>query len=216
LTLTKPVSAPEPQTHRIGEITCDEPLFERLVQLRKRLADERGVPPYIVFSDVTLRQIARDYPDDKLALGRVSGMGDKKLREFAAVLLSEIAEHLRTNPRQIFADDSFGNPAARPGRTRLSGTACDTLHRFRDGQTVEQIAANRQLAVSTVYGHLADALQLGEEVDLGKFLRPDQQQEIAAVFEKKGLASLAPVFEALGGRYDYGKLKLMRAALTRA
>src|SRR5262249_52362822 len=56
ITLTRPVSAPEQAPkHRAGEIACDETLFEQLRQLRKRLADERGVPPYIIFSDVALR-----------------------------------------------------------------------------------------------------------------------------------------------------------------
>src|SRR6185295_7188161 len=49
--LTKPVVAPEPKAHRVGEIACDEALFERLRQRRKILADERDVPAYIVFSD---------------------------------------------------------------------------------------------------------------------------------------------------------------------
>ena len=62
ITLTKPVTAPEPAKHRAGEIACDEALFENLRQLRKQLADERGVPSYIIFSDVALRQMARFYP----------------------------------------------------------------------------------------------------------------------------------------------------------
>ena len=62
ITLTKPVAAPETKVHHVGEITCDEILFERLRELRKRLADERDVPAYIIFSDVALRQMARNYP----------------------------------------------------------------------------------------------------------------------------------------------------------
>ena len=107
VTLTKPVSAPEPQRRRTGSIACDEDLFERLRRLRKRLADERGVPPYIVFSDVALRQMARDYPASEEDFIRISGVGEKKLREFGSTFLSEIAGHLQAQPRQIFADDSF-------------------------------------------------------------------------------------------------------------
>src|SRR6202042_2422116 len=107
VTLTKPVAPTEPQKHRAGEIACDEALFEKLRGLRKQLADERGVPPYIVFSDVALRQMARFYPATEGDFSRISGVGEKKLREFGAVFLREIAAHLQTNPRQIFADDSF-------------------------------------------------------------------------------------------------------------
>jgi ATP-dependent DNA helicase RecQ len=109
VTLTRPIRVPESKSRRTGNIACDEDLFERLRRLRKRLADERGVPPYIVFSDVALRQMARDYPASEEDFIRISGVGEKKLHEFGSTFLSEIAQHLKNQPRQIFADDSFGN-----------------------------------------------------------------------------------------------------------
>jgi ATP-dependent DNA helicase RecQ len=120
--LTKPVGVPEPKARRVGEIACDEALFDRLRRLRKQLADERSVPPYIVFSDVSLRQMARAYPGDEREFARISGVGEKKLREFGAVFMGEIAAHLQTNPRQIFAEDSFV-PAPRSSRARRGDTA---------------------------------------------------------------------------------------------
>ena len=107
VTLTKPVIAPESKVSRAGEIACDENLFERLRVLRKRLADERDLPAYIVFSDVSLRQMARYYPLDEPGLSRISGVGEKKQREFGGAFLGEIADFLQTHARQIFADDSF-------------------------------------------------------------------------------------------------------------
>jgi ATP-dependent DNA helicase RecQ len=213
--LTRPVSAPEPQVQRAGEIACDEVLFERLRQLRKQLADQRSVPPYIIFSDVTLRLMARDYPAQEPDLARLSGVGEKKLREFGAVFLNEIANHLRSNPRQIFADTSFAGTGLGSGGLGLSDTVRDTLSRFRSGQSVEAIAQERRLTLGTVFGHLADALAVGEEIELEPFLTREQRAEIAAALRKLGWTSLSPVFNALGGRYDYGRLKLVRAALMR-
>jgi len=121
ITLTKPMAVPTApeKMPRAGEIACDEELFERLRQLRRKLADERDVPAYIVFSDVALRQMARYYPVSDEQFTRISGVGEKKLQEFGAVFLGEIAAHLQTNPRQIFADDSFGNaPRAAPAQGR--------------------------------------------------------------------------------------------------
>ncbi len=109
----RPAAAPD-KMPRAGEIACDEELFERLRQLRKTLADERFVPAYIVFSDVALRQMARYYPASDEEFSRISGVGEKKLAEFGAVFLAEIAAHLQTHPRQMFADDSF-HPRGRPG-----------------------------------------------------------------------------------------------------
>jgi ATP-dependent DNA helicase RecQ len=119
ITLTKPVVSTRPEAHRAGEIACDEALFEQLRVLRKQLADERGVPPYIIFSDVSLRQMARFYPADEAGFSRISGVGERKLREFGGVFLGEIAAHLRRNPRQMFADDSFAaGSGAPPPRVR--------------------------------------------------------------------------------------------------
>jgi ATP-dependent DNA helicase RecQ len=123
--LTRPVSAPEPTAHRVGDIACDELLFERLVRLRKQLADERAVPPHILFSDVSLRQMARDYPRSERELGRVSGMSERKLQEFGRVFLAVIAGHLETQPRQIFAETSFEEPSPPPWRSRRVAPAED-------------------------------------------------------------------------------------------
>jgi ATP-dependent DNA helicase RecQ len=214
VTLTKPVSAPEPKAHRAGEIACDEVLFERLRQVRKRLADERGVPPYIVFSDVSLRQMARQYPVSEGEFARISGVGEKKLREFGAVFLAEIAAHLGANPRQIFADDSFAAPLPVPGRAGLGDTARETLRCFRAGASVEQIAAQRQLTPGTIYGHLTEAARLGEPIDLSRFFTVAELCEVAGAFNRPSdTGGLTGVFEALGGRYDYHRLRIFRAAM---
>ncbi len=212
--LTRPVSAPQPKTRKVGEIACDEELFEQLRRLRKRLADERAVPPYIVFSDVALRQMAREYPTNETGFARISGVGQKKLAEFGTIFLAEIASYLGKNARQIFAEDSLALPQPIAPRARLGSTVHETLRRFKAGDSVEAIAADRKLATSTIVAHLAEGLTAGEHIDLGSFLRPEERSEIEAVFKRLGTAALSPVFEALGGRYDYGRLQLVRATMT--
>jgi ATP-dependent DNA helicase RecQ len=208
--LTKPMKAPEQPAHRAGEIACDEALFERLRQLRKQVADERAVPPYIIFSDVSLRHMARSYPANEQEFRRIQGVGEAKLRDFGRVFLAEIAAHLRANPRQMFADDFFAGTL--PPRARLSGTALATLQAFRAGQSIAEIARRRSLSVGTIYGHLALAVEAGEPIDLRKFISAEAEQEIAGAFAKTGFGSLSPVHQLLGGRFEYGVLRLYRAA----
>jgi len=100
--LTKAQKAARAPRERAGEITCDETLFDRLRKLRKKLADERGVPAYVIFGDTTLRQMARDYPESTEALRSISGIGEKKLVEFGAPFVEEIADYLKTYPRVRF------------------------------------------------------------------------------------------------------------------
>ena len=211
ITLTKPAVTPETKTHHVGEITCDEVLFERLRELRKKLADERDVPAYIVFSDVSLRQMARNYPESENDFARISGVGEKKLREFGEVFLNEIALHLATNPRQIFAGDSFTAP--QPVRkTSLNDTTRETLRRFRAGESVEQIAAARGFAASTIYGHLATAIEAGENIDVNELLDAEAREQIATAFKKFGFGNIGGARESLGNKFDYGLFRIFRAA----
>ena len=103
--LTKPLTRPKARrtSHRTGEIECDEVLFGRLRELRKRLADERGVPAYVIFGDATLRDIARQYPESKDAMRGIFGVGEKKLEEFGSAFAAVVAGHLETYPRVHFA-----------------------------------------------------------------------------------------------------------------
>jgi ATP-dependent DNA helicase RecQ len=216
ITLTKPVAAPAPdkEKHRAGEIACDEALFEKLRALRKQLADERSVPSYIIFSDVSLRQMARLYPASDKDFSRISGVGDKKLREFGAVFMAEITAHLQTNARQIFADDSFVTPAApvAPRRSKLTDTVRETLHFFRQGKSVADIARMRGFKDSTIYTHLEEAMLAGEAVSLNSLLDTQAQHDIGAAFTRFGFGNLMGAVESLGGRYNHGQLRIYRAA----
>jgi ATP-dependent DNA helicase RecQ len=87
-----------------GEITCDEALFDALRDLRREIADGLGVPAYIVFGDVTLRQMAREYPTDERQLRNISGVGEQKLERFGADFLDAIVKYLRQNNRREFVD----------------------------------------------------------------------------------------------------------------
>jgi ATP-dependent DNA helicase RecQ len=215
VTLTKTVEVVAQEKSHVGEIACDEVLFNRLRELRKKLADERNVPAYIVFSDVALRQMARTYPSNEYEFSRISGVGQAKRKEFAAVFLAEIAAHLRENPKQIFADDSFAPPAAPPNRARLNDTTLETLRRFRAGDSIEEIATKRSLVTSTVCGHLTTAIEAGESLDLNMLFSKTEQQEIAGAFAQFGFANIVGVHEALGKKFDFGPLRIYRAAAQR-
>lgn len=106
ITLTKPMALPKAKkiTRREGDIACDEILFHRLRELRKKLADERKVPAYVIFGDATLRQMAREYPDHPSAMEGIFGLGEKKRAEFGPTFAAAIADYLTTNSRIAFND----------------------------------------------------------------------------------------------------------------
>ena len=108
LELTRPAPAKKektsrPRKGRAGDLECDEALFEKLRDLRRELASERGVPPYIIFGDVALRHMAHDYPTTLAAFGLGHGVREKKLNEFGEIFTKEITSYLENNPKREFA-----------------------------------------------------------------------------------------------------------------
>ena len=210
--LTRAIQQAE-STHREGEIECDEILFDRLRELRKRLADERNVPAYIVFSDVSLRHMAREYPTTAHEFARISGVGERKRVDFGNAFIAEISAHLEENPRQVFATlprEPLEKPRA---QSRLTPTVIETLEMFGKGMEVAEIAKRRGFVAGTIYGHLAAALEAGKSVDMRRILTADEEAEIAAAVKQFGFNRNA--IDALSGRYEYGHLKLYRAHAQR-
>ena len=83
-----------PRGPRAGGLSCDELLFHELRLLRKRMADEKGVPPYVVFGDISLRHMARSYPRTQADFLLVPGVGSKKLSDYGAAFLQAITAWL--------------------------------------------------------------------------------------------------------------------------
>ena len=143
-------------------------------------------------------------------------MGEKKLREFGDVFLTEIADHLKVNARQIFADDSFAVAAvAAAPKPRLTDTIFQSLHAVRQGRSVAEVAAQRDLTVGTIFNHLTTAVEAGEAFDLNLVLSPAQQRRLAAAFVRLGPGNLTGIRELVGEEFDFNQLRLYRATLGR-
>jgi ATP-dependent DNA helicase RecQ len=193
-------------------LPCDEALLDTLRKLRKALADARDVPAYVIFSDVSLRQMAREYPVDVGAFLRINGVGDKKLKDLGATFMAAIAEHVATHGKQRWVPIEVAAPVVTKS---LNDTARETLRRFDAGEGVDAIARERQLTTGTIWGHLAAAVEAGERVDVGRLLTPEQKRQCAQVLDEIGPANLPGVLERLGEPFNYGVLRLVRAMQER-
>ena len=93
-TVAQPVYAQDAPPSALQDDTPQEPLnndlFQQLVQLRKQLAVMEKVPPYLVFHDKTLREMADTVPKDMQDMGNISGVGQAKLGKYGAVFLEAI------------------------------------------------------------------------------------------------------------------------------
>jgi len=211
----RPTASTSTRTARNGvsvDPSLEADLFEQLRALRKRLADNRGVPPYIVFSDATLRHMASERPNTSRGLLAVPGVGERKLQDFGEEFIETISAFLNEHGITAETDRPQALPTRSVASDVLSPSIRTTLALFNAGSSIPDIAATRQLALSTVEGHLADALEAGQAIDLDRLVAPERQRAIVAAFDEIGGSPLKPVLEKLGGNYSYGELRLVRAA----
>jgi ATP-dependent DNA helicase RecQ len=215
ITLTKPTDVAKKTKSRAGEIEADEKLFDELRATRRRLADERNVPAYVIFSDVALREMARTYPTTSAEFRRIPGVGEQKLKDFAEPFLTTIADYLNSNPRQTF-DAPTANAEQPVRRAALNDSEAETLRRFQRGESIDDIARARGFVRATIYTHLALAVESGAAVSREQFFTHDQQAEIAVAFARTGARNLVGLRDSLGGKYSIDELRIFRAFAQRA
>jgi ATP-dependent DNA helicase RecQ len=196
-----------------------EALFEALRDLRKRLADEQGVPPYVVFSDASLRQMAERQPLTSTAFLDISGVGSRKLAQYGAAFTATIrgfrSERGMAVPAEAAAEDAsaFVVDTGPIIDEDLPDTVVQTGALFDRGLEVDAIATHRRLDAATVIGHLEALLAHGTAIDLSRLVPHDRAQRIVAALSQHGGARLKPAWEALGGEVRYEDLRLVRAWL---
>ncbi|MDO6391959.1 DNA helicase RecQ [Pontibacter sp. BT731] len=170
-------------------------LFERLRALRKRLADAQNVPPYVVFTDSTLQEMAAEKPANRIAMLAISGVGAQKFERYGHDFINEII---------AFLTEEQAKGSAIKGATHLV-----TWEAYQQGLSPEEIARRRNLNPVTIYSHLATLLEQGYDVPVHNFVSKREYEAITEAIESLGKdAKLKDLFEHLEERYEYFKIRL--------
>jgi ATP-dependent DNA helicase RecQ len=189
-------------------------LFERLRALRRQLAEEQKVPPFIIFSDVALIQIASDLPLDDTAFRKVRGVGERKTAEYGQPFMAEVKRFVEETGARPVAAQLRPRPNATPSAP--NSTQRETLTLFQQGNDIAAIMEARELARSTVEGHLAASIEAGEIEAIDRLVAPARQRAIeAAIAQCDEADGLRAVRDILGEDYSYGEIRFVRATLTR-
>ena len=182
-------------------------LLHRLRSLRKQLADEQSVPPYLVFPDSTLKLMAQIRPQSLAEFSQLSGVGSHKLAQYGKKFLDEITAHTQQQTLTPHGSDLKNQPTQ---------TEFITLRLHQEGLSVAEIAKKRHLSPSTITNHLAELLSKDQPVDLNQLVPIEHQQKIWQVLEVLGDIPLTPVKEQLGGNYTFEEIRLVREKWRRA
>ncbi|TAE53917.1 MAG: DNA helicase RecQ [Nostocales cyanobacterium] len=185
-----------------------EDLMHRLRSLRKKLADEQAVPPYVIFHDSTLRLMAQVQPKTLEEFGELSGVGSYKLSEYGEQFLTEIQSYRIEKAAQIFKNSQSLSSVA---NDYPSDTEYSTFELYQQGFSVQEIADKRNVRTTTIIRHLSDLIEKNQPVDLNQLVPLDKQKKIWQVIDVLGDISLTPIREHLGQDYSFDEIRLVRA-----
>ena len=190
----------EPQQKLDAE---DYALWNALKAKRLELSRAQDVPPYVIFHDATLMEMVMYRPQRAEQMRRLSGVGERKLAQYGDDFLAVIREY-EAEQRQ-------------PEEQGLQ--ASESLALYKAGMSVEQVARQQHLSANVIYHHLAQAiaegaLALSDVVEISTHELRHIQQVMCECVVSFGVA-LKPVYEELGGTYDYGVLRCIRADMEK-
>ena len=202
------------------EVEFDRGLFEELRVLRRRLADARGVPAFVVFGDVSLRHMAAALPRSTAEFSRITGVGEAKLAEYGPEFLETIQRYAEANGLQRPSDapTALQRPLApghasgeRAQKRPKSATYEETREMLRRRLSVSEMARERGLAESTIVGHMERMVDQGASLELDHLMpSAERVRRIREAFQVCGDVFLRPVWEFLGAEFEYNEIRLVR------
>ncbi len=189
----------------------DQGLFEHLRTVRREIAEERGVPAFIVFGDATLREMARLRPGSRDALRRVRGVGDRKLADLGERFTAEITGYCREHDLEIEPEecDTRSDDPAIAVDKKLSRVREAALELFAQGRSVSDVAAELQRAPSTTLQYLVEYIQAKRPESIEAWVDQDTYRKVAAVADEVGTRRLRPIFERLNEAVPYDTIRLV-------
>ena len=197
------------------KIQYDLELFEKLRILRKQIADENNVPPFMIFSDVSLQEMAHYFPVDQNNFSKIGGVGIKKLESFSEAFLTVINKHIKENnlqPLEIPVRIQSRDAIHRVSHRRISAFP-ERYNRTKEMLSkkfpIAKIADEEGLKYGTIVRHIEKLISSGEDIDID-YLKPPEERlkKIKTAFEECGDEKLKPVFEFLDEEYSYDEIRL--------
>jgi len=192
----------------------DRALFDELRIVRHDLAVEHDVPAYVIFTDESLRDMARYRPSTLDGLSQIKGVGEKRLADYGEQVLSTIVEYCensklpvdnwpseRASARRASSPrDVSSSRAATPAPASPKGLA---LQLFADGKTIDEVMSATQRARSTCLSYLCEYIRSAAILDASPWVGAEAFQRVCKMAAEAGDIALKPIFDGLNAEVSY-------------
>ncbi|MBI2827019.1 MAG: DNA helicase RecQ [Planctomycetia bacterium] len=196
----------------------DRGLFERLRAWRRGRADARGLPPFMLFSDATLRDLARRRPSTDEGLLLVHGIGSRKSAEYGAEVLGEIAAYCRDTGAAMDVEVAPPSRDAQPRRERArdparSAARTQAYRMFAEGKAIDEVAAAVDRSRRTTIQYLVEHIEREGIADPSPWIDTSTFERIATAARERGIDRVKPIYLALNEQVDYDQIWIAIACL---
>ncbi|WP_338451436.1 DNA helicase RecQ [Niallia oryzisoli] len=190
-------------TNNKEETDENKDLFEILRVLRKELADEEHIPPFIIFADSTLKEMSRHYPMNEEAMLRIKGVGQTKFTKYGQAFLAKICEYVEENHISVSGMPPLQKEEAKRKEQLEQPSHNLSYQLYMQGKTIGEIAKERKLTNITVQKHIIRSIQEGNEVNWQELFDTETEKRVLEAIKMAGGEKLKPIWEALNGEIDY-------------
>ena len=201
--------------HTVSDETgeYDSGLFEQLRAKRKALADAEGVPPYTVFSDRALQEMATYFPHSTEALEMMHGVGPVKVERYADSFLPIISAYCQQHG---LTEKPKPTPRVVRPKVRDKSRSQEVGERFQAGESVAELMQAYEVKRGTIIAHLSKYAQAGnslpvERLHAESLLSAETRDRVLETLDELGSDALRPVFEAFNEEISYEELRLIQA-----
>ncbi|MFD3449756.1 DNA helicase RecQ [Microbacteriaceae bacterium 4G12] len=192
----------------VVQVLADHGLFEDLRQLRKEIATEENVPPFVIFSDQTLRDMCVKLPQSEEELLTVKGVGLQKQQRFGARFIHIIQMYVNEHPE---SKQQIETKVVSKKETKESSHLL-TYNMYKENMSLEDIVKERNLSIRTIENHILQCAGEGMDVDLDSIVPKEYEQLIEEAIQQVGGERLKPIKEQLPDEISYF---MIRAAFVK-
>ncbi|UOQ45247.1 DNA helicase RecQ [Halobacillus salinarum] len=180
-------------------------LFEELRKQRKQLADEAGIPPYLIFSDATLKEFALYLPENEEEMLKIKGVGSQKLEQYGKAFLAVL---------EPFSEQPVPEPKPAPQTFEKKSSErgeASHLQSFllwkEEGKSLKEIAEERGMNEQTIENHIFRCAKEGEALEWSEWFSLDEEKQVLLEYNQLTEPKLKPLKDALPEEMTYRKIK---------
>ncbi|MBM7703677.1 DNA helicase RecQ [Metabacillus iocasae] len=197
---------------QVRQLVRDDELFEHLRAIRKEIASEEGVPPFVVFSDESLRDMSAQLPQNSDEFLGVKGVGERKQEQYGNRFIEAIHQFCIENPerkRQV----ELVETASKKKKATTDEASHEVSYKMviEEGMAIEDVAKQRELSTQTIENHLMRCYQDGKEMDWNRFVPSEYESLIEETINQMEDERLKPIKEALPDEISYFMIRSVLA-----